>query len=236
MSLRLFKKKAGKLEPTYYMRRKKQIARAKTKAKYINMVIFLLIIPAIVILYHVDSLRTAQNELIDSLSDNSTIQVLRNRSEALRAKNETLSTYDETLAKLGTMGQAIKRAGIEFGDNEEESARLIGLMIGIANAESGFGKNFVIAYDKNCFNHWGIKGGNTIRREDGSYLRCFINEDAGARTVAKALKLYYLNEGRDTPEKICQKWIGANFANVKKASGRTHCEDWVNNVNKYFAK
>lgn len=226
MSLRLFKKKAGKLEPTYYMRRKKQMARQKAKAKYINMVIFLLIIPAIVILYHVDSLRTAQNELLESISDNSTIEVLRARSEALRAKNETLNQYDETIAKLGTMGQAIKRAGIEFGDGENEQAKLIGLMIGIANAESTLGTKYVVEYDKNCHNWWGLKGGNMTKREDGSSLRCFISDDAGARTIAKTLKLYYLDEGRDTPDKIVTKYVGSKWSQYHNV--------WVQNVSKYF--
>jgi len=228
MSLRLFKKNVDKIEPTYYMRRKKKMARDRAKAKYINMVIFLLIIPAIVILYHVDSLRTAQNELIESISDNSTIEVLRNRSEALRAKNETLSKYDESLAKLGNMGQAIKRAGVEFGESDEEAIKLIGLMVGIANAESSMGTKYVVDYDKNCHNLWGLKGGNMTNRDDGSSLRCFISDDAGARTMAKTLKLYYLNEGRDTPEKIVTKYVGSKWTQYHDV--------WVGNVNKYFKK
>lgn len=184
--------------------------------------------------YHADSLKTAQNELIESISDNQAIEVLKAQNEAHRAKLEILNKYDEQLAKMGKMGQAIKQAGIEFGETEEEAVNIIGLAIGIANAESSLGRNFVHEYDKNCGNLWGMKGGNTAMRNDGSYLRCFVDETAGARTFAKTLKLYYLNENRTTPETICQKWVGSIFANKKKPSGNTYCEDWVKNVRAYY--
>ena len=228
MSLRLFKKRAGKIEPTYYMRRKKKMARDRAKTKYINMVIFLLIIPAITILYHAYSLKTAQDKLIESISNNQAFEVLKTRTEAKKAKNEILSKYDDSLAKLGNMGQAIKRAGIEFGESDEEAVKLIGLMAGIANAESSMGTKYVVEYDKNCHNLWGLKGGNMAKRDDGSSLRCFISDDAGARTMAKTLKLYYLNEGRDTPEKIVTKYVGLNW-------GQYH-DVWVQNVNKIYNK
>jgi len=129
--------------------------------------------------------------------------------------------------ELSGMELAIRNASIEFNVPEW-------LIIGIANAESGLGKHFAVDYDRdNCHNWWGLKGGNMARRADGSYLRCFIDEESGARTVAKALRNYYLDEGRDTPEKICQKWIGGKFANKPAGNGKTHCENWVSNVNKF---
>lgn len=106
------------------------------------------------------------------------------------------------------------------------------LIYGIANAESGLGKYFYNEYDReNCHNLWGLKGGNTATRiaKEGSYLRCFNDEVAGARTVAKTLKNFYIDEGRDTPEEICQKWIGAKHADK-------NCPEWVRNVNKILAK
>lgn len=215
-----------RVEDSYYKRKRRKLKRSKNIKKYILMVVFLLIIPAITILYHADSLQTAHNELLESISDNSTINILIERREADKAQKERLSKYDETLAKLGTMGEAIKRSGIEFGENEDEQLRLIGLMIGIANAESSLGKNFVVEYDKNCHNWWGLKGGNMTKRADGSSLRCFISEDAGARTIAKTLKLYYLDEGRTTPEKIVTKYVGAKWTQYHDV--------WVGNVNKFY--
>lgn len=215
-----------RVEDSYYLRKKRKIRKSRNLKKYSLMIVFLLIIPAIIILYHADSLKTAQNELIESISDNSAINSLIERREAQRAKEERLAKYDETLKLLGTMGGAIKRAGLEFGETEEEKLKLIGLMIGIANAESSLGKNFVVEYDRNCANWWGLKGGNMPKRADGSSLRCFISEDAGARTIAKTLKLYYLDEGRTTPEKIVTKYVGSNW-------GQFH-DVWVGNVNKFL--
>ena len=99
------------------------------------------------------------------------------------------------------------------------------LILGIAKAESSYGRYFVNPADKECNNLWGLKGGNTALRikNEGSYIRCFNDKLAGARTVAKTLRNYYLDEGKDTPEKICQKWIGSKYASIK-------CDEWVANV------
>jgi hypothetical protein len=143
-------------------------------------------------------------------------------------ERKTLEEKIEEVEKreLEAMDLAIYNASIEFDVPEW-------LILGIANAESAMGKSFAHSYDFNCHNWWGLKGGNMTKRQDGSYLRCFISDEAGARTVAKTLRLYYLDEGRDTPEKICQKWIGSTFANVEQDNGYTHCENWVYNVNQY---
>ena len=99
----------------------------------------------------------------------------------------------------------------------------MGLILGIAKAESSMGTRFVHKYDYQCHNWWGIRK----VRNDGSYLRCFNDEVAGARTMAKTLRLYYLDEGRITPEQICQKWIGGKYA-------KQNCPHWVNNVKLYI--
>ena len=101
-----------------------------------------------------------------------------------------------------------------------------GLILGIAQAESSMGKNFYNAYDKeNCHNWWGIRK----LRDDGSYLRCFNDDKAGARTVAKLLREYYLDEGKITTEAICQKWIGARFA-------EKNCPNWVKIIESFLDK
>jgi len=108
----------------------------------------------------------------------------------------------------------IKLAAEEFDVPE-------GLILGIAQAESSMGKNFYNAYDKeNCHNWWGIRK----LRDDGSYLRCFNDDKAGARTMAKLLREYYLDEGKDTPEKIVRKYVGR------------YDENWVKIVNSFFDK
>jgi hypothetical protein len=124
------------------------------------------------------------------------------------------------LDELGAMGKAISDASNEFGVPWE-------LMVGIANAESSLGKNFYNEYDKsNCHNWWGLKGGNMAMRKDGSWLRCFSDEQSGARTLAKTLKNYYLAEGRVTAEQIAVKYVGRNQT--------PHHKQWVANVNKYY--
>lgn len=231
-------KATAKRGSTYYRRKNARKQRIKqAKRKYGLMLLLLLILPSVFIGYSAYQLTEDLRGVQEDITTPSPLyEAIRGQNEELKQDTVILSTYANDLANLGKMGEAIKKASEEFGQNADEAVKLQGLMLGIANAESGMGKNHTIAYDANCFNYWGLKGGNTNKREDGSYLRCFISESAGARTVAKTLKLYYLNEGKTTPETICQKWIGAKFANVKKASGRTHCEDWVFNVNKYFTK
>ncbi len=154
-----------------------------------------------------------------------------NQAVIVRAevKPETLKEEIEQVeeAEVAGMELAIRNASKEFNVPEW-------LIIGIANAESGMGKYFAVDYDRdNCNNWWGLKGGNMAKRDDGSYLRCFVSPEAGARTVAKTLRNYYLDEGKDTPEEICQKWIGGKFANKVESNGKTHCQNWVNNVIKY---
>lgn len=136
-------------------------------------------------------------------------------------------SYDNILDKLGNMGQEIKLAADEFGTSTEMKIKLRGLLIGIANAESGLGKHFAVEYDKNnCHNWWGVKGGNTTNRKDGSSLRCFVDNKAGARTTAKLLSDHYIGVGLDTPEKMVYKYVGKKWS--------IYHQTWVNNVNKYY--
>jgi len=155
---------------------------------------------------------------------NQTSITMPKHQEETNIKEDIKKVEDAT---VDDMGVAIKNASKEFNVPEW-------LLLGIANAESGMGKYFYKEYDRdNCHNWWGLKGGNMVNRNDGSYLRCFVDESAGARTMAKTLRNYYLDEGKDDAMKICQKWIGAKFANKKDANGLTHCTNWVSNVNKY---
>ncbi len=158
------------------------------------------------------------------LIDNARIEIKRHSEPNLGKKevkkSTSTSTYAKVLAEMGKMGIAYEKASKEFNVP-------LGLMIGIANAESSLGKNFYNEYDKNnCHNWIGLKGGNMTKRKDGSWLRCFTNEEAGARTFAKTLRLYYLDEGRTTPEKIAMKWVGKNQT--------PHHKQWIKNVNKYY--
>src|SRR3990167_5093209 len=70
------------------------------------------------------------------------------------------------------------------------------LLQGIAGAESSYGSNFYNQEDVNCFNWWGTKTADRevmkVRISEGSWLRCYFNELAGARTQAKMLKNFYL--------------------------------------------
>ena len=212
---------------TYY--RNKRIRKEKTKRairKYALILVLLLITPASVIGYFSLQLTQEQNAVQRAIvEDTARLDALRGQNEAMQEDQETMQTYAGDLANLGTMGEAIRKASEEFGQNADEAVQLQGLMLGIAKAESSLGKNYANAYDVNCHNWWGLKGGNMTKRGDGSSLRCFINDEAGARTMAKTLKLYYLNEGKDTPEKIVVKYVGSKW-------GIYH-DQWVANVKTY---
>lgn len=119
--------------------------------------------------------------------------------------------------KANRMLDAMRRASQEFNVPLE-------LLIGIANAESSLGTSFQFQYDHNCHNWWGIKK----VRSDGSQLRCFLSEKAGARTAAKLLRNHYFDEGYITIEDICRKWIGNQFS-------ERNCPHWIRNVIQHYA-
>jgi hypothetical protein len=207
---------------SYYSRTKRKKRNLRIFRKYSVGIVLLGIVPAMFIQSSASSLKHSLNEEIGAEADTLLIEKYRELREAHRAENDKLNQYDAILSTMGVMGQEIKLAGIEFGDTIDEQVKLIGLSIGIANAESTLGAKFVHDYDNNCYNWWGIKR----MRADGSSLRCFNDEKAGARTEASLLKRLYLNEGLDTPEKIVNKYVGSKWTEYHG--------HWLANVNKYY--
>ena len=120
-------------------------------------------------------------------------------------------------------GTPMESAAGAINNASEEWDVPVNLLIGIANAESSLGTNYYLEKDKNCHNAWGLKPSKG-RRSDGSYLRCFDDWNEGANHIAMVLRKYYINEGRDTPEKISPKWVGK------------YSQSWVNHVNKYYGQ
>lgn len=163
---------------------------------------------------------------------NAVIVVIKGRTAGVVAENSIPAVQEKELKIEDIKVINIAKEWVEPIENASKEFNVDPLLIyGIANAESGMGKYFYNEYDRdNCHNLWGLKGGNTNKRiaTEGSYLRCFNDEVAGARTVAKTLREYYLNEGRDTPEKIVSKWVGSRHTKYH--------DDWVKNVNKILAK
>ena len=215
---------------TYYRhRRAKKMALKRARNKYLTIIALLLVLPSLIIGYFSHRLTIEIKMVqIELLKENPVYGQIRAKNEESKKDNEVLNKYEKELESLGEMGTAIKNASIEFGQDADEAVLIQGLMLGIANAESSMGKNFHIEYDKKCHNLWGLKGGNMTKRDDGSSLRCFISDEAGARTMAKTLKLYYIDEGKNTPEKIVTKYVGLKWTKYH--------DTWVSNVNKYFAK
>lgn len=218
--------KMGKTSTYYRQKRLRKQAIARAKKKYGLMVLTLLVIPAVIMGYHGLQLDREQKDVQAGILQLKTTQgAVKHENKELTKELQTMMDYENDLKKLGSMGQAIKLATEEFGKGSAEINKLRGLMIGIANAESSLGTKYHVAYDVKCHNWWGLKGGNMARRGDGSSLRCFVDDVAGARTMAKTLKLYYLNEGKDTPEEIVKKYVGQKW-------GIYH-DQWVANVKKY---
>ena len=162
---------------------------------------------------------TGQGEDYSTINHNHIMQLFEERREAHRAENAKLDQYDDILSTLGTMGQEIKKASIEFGVDNDEALLLMGLSIGIANAESTLGTNFVIDYDVNCFNWWGIKK----KRVDGSWLRCF--NDGGGSSQRSAVIFsnsseYPFSASSSTISSICSFW-SSDIA-CHRSSGTSH--------------
>lgn len=153
----------------------------------------------------------------DQTKINATIQKPNQNQDLSTPANH--ATMEKTARER--MLAAIPAAEKEFGLPD-------GLLMGIANAESTLGTKFYNPRDRNCNNWFGLKGGNTKLRikHENSWLRCFTTPEGGARTAAKTLKLYYLAEGRNTPESIADKWVGPNQSQYH--------QQWVKNVNKHY--
>jgi len=83
------------------------------------------------------------------------------------------------------------------------------LIFGIANAESSLGEN------SKGFNAWGVK-------KNATQFKSYNNWDEAASDVARILRNFYLDEGKDTPEKIMMKYVGY------------HSADWLKNVYQFY--
>lgn len=171
----------------------------------------------------VHSLRTNQlNQFIVILSITTiaiwTINYLPVPESSQASVNFPPKLTEEQIHETSLMEAAITYAALQYDVPR-------GLLVGIAHAESSYGRNFHIKSDVTCSNWWGIKGGPA--RTDGSYIRCFTDPIAGATTVAKALRLYYLDEGRISAAQICQKWIGSIHADK-------HCPNWIATVTRHY--
>lgn len=83
------------------------------------------------------------------------------------------------------------------------------LIFGIANAESSLGKN------ARGFNAWGIK-------KNEKQFKTYSSWEEGADDVARILRNFYLDEGKNTPDKIMMKYVGYYSA------------DWLKNVYQFY--
>jgi len=200
----------------YYLTKNRR--KAKLKIKIIISLLAITIFSG-VFAYQFYALQSEIDNIINR--QNLTVAVPKPKNKPVAPEVIKASSTPKILEDLGAMGMAIEVASKEFGVPHQ-------LIVGIANAESSLGKKFHLEYDRNCANWWGLKGGNMKNRKDGSSLRCFDNELAGARTIAKTLKLYYLDEGRTTARKIANKYVGANQSQYH--------EQWIANVEKYYKK
>jgi Ulp1 family protease len=93
-----------------------------------------------------------------------------------------------------------------------------GLLLGIANAESSLGTNWYGC--QHSFNAWGIKG--KPAESCNSHIKHYDSWIEAADDVARILRTYYLDEGKDTPERIVRKYVGR------------YSENWVRNVSNYY--
>jgi len=83
------------------------------------------------------------------------------------------------------------------------------LYLGFANAESSFNRF-------RCNNPWGIDTGK------GNDPRCYSSIKHSVNGFSQLIRYYYLDEGKDTAEKLVRKYVGY------------HNKDWVVNVQKYY--
>lgn len=116
----------------------------------------------------------------------------------------------------GTPMAGLGKAIVETAEAKGVNWRLV---IGLAYAESGLGKHYYKAYDKDhCSNAWGIKPPQG-RRADGSYLRCYNDWQSGINSIVGLLSRRYADQ---TPEQMCGVYVQPCHQN------------WLDNVNKFY--
>ncbi len=184
--------------------------------KYLAIITFLLILPSEFIRVEAKKLNMELDEAF-KVEMTQTIEPYQNT-----LKSTNIDKYDGILDELGDMGEAIKKSAIEYGENEAEIDLIIRLTLGIANAESSMGKKFYKESDKDCRNWWGIRK----VRKDGSWLRCYSTPLEGANDFAIIIKNFYIDEGKTTPNKIANKYVGNKWSKFHAS--------WINNVNEYY--
>jgi len=125
---------------------------------------------------------------------------------------------DIDIANEMLYGTRMQDLGELIVTNSKEKGVSWRIVIGIAEAESNMGENFVYDYDHNCHNYWGIKpvGG---RRDDGSYLRCYFEDENGVNSIIGLLERRYKGQ---TPEEMCGVYVVPCNGN------------WLNTINKFY--
>lgn len=91
------------------------------------------------------------------------------------------------------------------------------LLVGIAKAESNYGRDFYHWKDFRNYNYWGIKPPKG-KREDGSYLKWYNSPEEAVNDCARLLREEYIDKGYTTVEAIMTKYVGPDSQN------------WVNTV------
>lgn len=138
---------------------------------------------------------------------NQQIQIIEKSLAVLAKTDEMVSDRLIELTSLDALRSTPMHRAIPYIDKASEYFRVpVEIFIGISYAESSH-KDF------KCYNPWGI--GN-----DGP--KCFDNWEHSVNEFARLIRYYYLDEGRNTPEKILMKYVAWDNP------------DWIKNVRAYW--
>ena len=96
----------------------------------------------------------------------------------------------------------------------------VGLLKGIANAESSLGTQFV-----GCdfsYNVFGVTPAGQEAEPCNPHLRRYDSWEEASEDTARIVRLYYFDLGLDTPEKMVKKYVGY------------YNPHWIRNVKEYY--
>ena len=102
-------------------------------------------------------------------------------------------------------------------------------IVAIARKESGWGEHYPVLNGEDCYNYWGYRGQRDKMGTGGH--TCFDSPQDAVDTVAKRIKTWAEENGRDTPAKMVVWKSGGSCA---ATGGQAAANKWISDVDSIF--